>query len=69
VPLGEGAKTVYVQFKDTAGLVSTYYSDTIMLETPKETPKETPFPTTLLLAGIAGTTAVVAALIYLKKKR
>jgi hypothetical protein len=71
VPLGEGAKIIYAQFKDKAGLVSTYYSDTIMLEIPKEPPENT-FPTTLLLAGIASTVTVAAvatALIYLKKKR
>ena len=70
VTLGEGAKTVYVQFKDTAGLVSTYYSDTIMLEIPKEIP-ENPFPTTLLVSGIAVAVTVVAVavvLIFLKKK-
>jgi Tol biopolymer transport system component len=71
VPLGEGAKTVYVQFKDTAGLVSTYYSDAIMLEIPEEPPEDA-FPTTLILAGVAVAVAVVAVaavLIYLKKKR
>ena len=30
---GEGTKTVYVQFKDNAGYVSTSYSNTIILET------------------------------------
>jgi hypothetical protein len=40
---GDGTKTVYFQIKDNAGLVSSTYSDTITLETPKvATPTFTP---------------------------
>jgi len=33
LPTGEGQKTVYCQFKDNAGLISSAYSDTIILDT------------------------------------
>jgi parallel beta-helix repeat protein len=36
LPLGDGTKTVYVQFRDHAGLISTY-SDTITLDTTSPT--------------------------------
>ncbi len=39
---GDGIKTVYYQVKDNAGLLSSTYSDTIILETP---PTPTPTPT------------------------
>ena len=38
---GDGTKTVYVQFKDNAGLVSSSYSDTIILDTTAPTGSET----------------------------
>jgi TolB protein len=68
IPAGEGAKIVYVQFKDNAGLVSPQYSDTIMFETPKENPENT-IQTGLILAGIASAVTAAVALMYIKKKR
>jgi len=35
---GDGTKTVYVQFKDSAGLISSSYSDTIVLDTTSPSP-------------------------------
>ena len=63
LPSGDGEKTVYVQFKDTAGWVSGSYSATILLETPKETP----FPTTYIIAGITSLVIAAAVLLYIKK--
>jgi Tol biopolymer transport system component len=64
LPSGDGEKTVYVQFKDTAGWVSGSYSATILLETPKEAP----FPTTTyVVAGITSFVIAAAVLLYLKK--
>jgi len=65
---GDGTKTVYVQFKDNAGLVSPF-SDTITLQS--ESP-EGGFPLELVAAGVAvAVVAVVAGLFVYKwwKKR
>jgi hypothetical protein len=45
---GDGTKTVYYQVKDNVGLLSSTYSDTIILETPPtptSTPTASPTPT------------------------
>jgi hypothetical protein len=39
---GDGVKTVYVKFKDNAGLISNTYNDTILLSTPEPTPTYIP---------------------------
>jgi hypothetical protein len=62
---GDGEKTVYVQFKDTAGWVSESYSDTILLDTAKEN-------VILIVLGIASVTGVVVVavvLLYMKKMK
>jgi hypothetical protein len=42
---GIGEKTVYVQFKDNAGLISSPFSDTITLVRPQSSPSPSPQPT------------------------
>ncbi len=37
LPLSDGAKTIYYQVKDNAGLISTTYSDTIIMDTTSPT--------------------------------
>jgi len=41
---GNGLKVVYYQIRDNAGLTSSAYSDTIILESPSPTPAPTPTP-------------------------
>jgi Tol biopolymer transport system component len=65
LPLGDGEKTVYTQFKDTAGWVSNSYSDTILLDTVKENA----FPTEYIIAAIAGIVIAAAALLYIRKAK
>jgi hypothetical protein len=60
---GDGEKTVYVQFKDTAGWVSESHSDTILLDTAKDIA----FPIALVVAGTAGIIIVATVLLYIKK--
>lgn len=62
---GDGTKTVYVQFKDTAGWGSSSYSDTIRLDTQKETD----FLIAYVIAGITGAVAVTFILLYMKRTK
>jgi hypothetical protein len=65
LPSGDGEKTVYVQFKDTAGWVSNSYSDTILLNTVKETA----FPIEYIIAAIVGIVIAAVVLLYIKKAK
>jgi len=65
LPSGDGEKTVYVQFKDNAGWVSSNYSATILLDTTKEGA----LPIALIIAGTSGIAAAAVALLYIKKAK
>ena len=65
LPSGDGEKTVYVQFKDNAGWVSSNYSATIRLDTTKESP----VPIALIIAGASGIAVAAVALLYIKKAK
>jgi ribosomal protein L40E/plastocyanin len=68
---GDGTKTVYVQFKDNAGLISTY-SRTITLATQPDLPDEsTAFPVenVIIIVAVVVVIAVVAFIIYKLLKR
>ena len=63
LPSGDGEKTVYVQFKDNAGWVSSNVSATILLDTTKEGA----LPIALIIAGTSGIAAAAVVLLYIKK--
>lgn len=68
---GDGTKTVYVQFKDNAGLISTY-SGTITLATQPDLPDESaafPIEYVIIIVAIVVVIAVVAFIIYKLLKR
>jgi len=63
---GEGTKTVYVQFRDQAGLISTY-SDTIILDTTPSTAEV--LPMWVIAAVIAAMTIVAVAMAVFWRRR
>lgn len=62
---GNGAKTVYYQIRDNAGLLSSTYSDTIILQSQ---PEEQPL-FLYAIAAVAAFALIVAAALILKRRR
>jgi hypothetical protein len=62
---GDGTKTVYVKFKDSAGTESAVYQDSITLETPVQ--EAAPFPTTTVVAIVLGVVVAVVVIFLVRK--